>query len=386
MLSLSLPFVRYLMVLLSLVLSNAYFVSITGWQLSSALWGCCSGILFAGLLIAAEKLWHRCNLRTFNLLVVGLLLGVLLGHGITSLIDAILAPAQLEAQSLGFAHLAIYLFSTYIAVTLVMRASEELYLSIPFVRLKSSTMQHKDIVLDASVLADSRIIDLASSGLLDQRLVVARFLLKEFHDQCDVADENIKNKARRSLEVIKKLEAMPSLGLRYSETDFPEIKDSHSKLVRLARFLDSHLITADINRVQQSSFDGVRIINIHVLSNSLKPLMQSGEILEIKINRTGKEPRQGVGYLEDGTMVVVNGGGDFIGEVIKAQVLSVKHTSSGRMIFSNAMQEIGRLEQQISSHLAQPDRNERMRVEREYTTSASGSGTGSGSHRDYFLV
>jgi uncharacterized protein YacL len=337
-------------------------------------------MLFAGLLVGGEWLWGRCNLRTFNLLVLGLLLGSLLGQGIVWLVDAVLAPAQLEAHILGVVHLGLYLCSTYMAVLLVMHASEELYLSIPFVRLKASTTQHKDILLDASVLADSRIIDLASSGLLDQRLVIARFLVKEFHDQCDQPDETIRSKARRALDVVKKLEAMPTLGMRYSETDFSEIKDPQGKLVRLARFLDAHLITADMNRVQQSSFEGVRIINIHSLSNSLKPLMQSGEILEIKINRTGKELRQGVGYLEDGTMVVVNGGGDFIGEVIKAQVLSVKHTSSGRMIFCNAMQEISRLEQQVS-HLQQADREKNR--EREYSSSSTGS---SGSHRDYFLV
>src|ERR1044072_7233269 len=103
--------------------------------------------------------------------------------------------------------------------------------------------------------------------------------------------------------------------------------------------MNTNIITSDINRIQQASIEGVRIINIHLLSNALKPLTQAGEFINIKIQRYGKEPRQGVGYLDDGTMVVVNGGAEFIGETIKAQVLSVKHTSSGRMIFCNAAEE-----------------------------------------------
>jgi len=148
-----------------------------------------------------------------------------------------------------------------------------------------------------------------------------------------------KAKARRSLDLIKKLEGLPSLDLRYVDTDFPEIKEPMTKLIRLARFMDTHIITSDINRIQQASIEGVRIINIHMLSNALKPITQAGESITIKIQRYGKEARQGVGYLEDGTMVVVNGGAEFIGETVKAYVLSVKHTSSGRMIFCNAAEE-----------------------------------------------
>jgi uncharacterized protein YacL len=141
------------------------------------------------------------------------------------------------------------------------------------------------------------------------------------------------------LENLKKLEELLSLEIRTSDTDFPEIKDSMGKLIRLARLLDANILTTDINRVQIAATEGVKIINLHALSNALKPLMQAGEKLKIKIQRYGKEPRQGVGYLDDGTMVVVNGGGDFIGENIDVYVLSVKHTASGRMIFCNTIEE-----------------------------------------------
>lgn len=222
---------------------------------------------------------------------------------------------------------------------MTLRSADEISISIPFIRFTPTVEKTKDILIDASALSDPRMIDLAASGLLDHRLIVPRFLLKELHEQEEAGDEMARAKARRALEVVKKLETLPELHLRYHDMDFPEIKEAQAKMLRLARLLDANVLTADSQRIQTPSLEGVRIINIHSLSNAIKPLMQKGEFLKIKIQRYGKEDRQGVGYLEDGTMVVVNGGGDFIGETIKARVLSVKHTTSGRIIFCNVSEE-----------------------------------------------
>lgn len=143
-------------------------------------------------------------------------------------------------------------------------------------------------------------------------------------------------KAKRCLESIKRLEAMPSLELKILDHDYPEIKELAGKMIKLARTLDMNLLTADSSKIQQAEVQGVRFVNLNFLANALKPLNQSGEWLDIKIQRLGKEPTQGVGYLEDGTMVVVNGGADFIGQTIRCQVLSVKHSGTGRLIFCNA--------------------------------------------------
>lgn len=152
-------------------------------------------------------------------------------------------------------------------------------------------------------------------------------------------DDPQKTKARKCLETLKKLEGIPSLGMQYIDIDFPDVKDITNKLLRVARKTDSHILTLDINRIQIPVPDSVRIINLNTLSSALKPSMQTGEVIKIKIQRFGKEPKQGVGYLEDGTMVVVNGAGNCIGEIIDAQVLSVKHTNSGRLVFCNAYEE-----------------------------------------------
>ena len=266
-----------------------------------------------------------------------------MGLALVLIFDAILEISRisivLQPQTLEIIKIALFLFGTYLGTIMTLRASDELYVSIPFVKFSPTTEKKKDLIIDSSVLADARIIDVSTTGLLDHQLVIPRFIIKELYALAEIGDEFSKAKARRCLEVIKKLEAIPELELRFNDTDFPDVKEPQGKLIRLARLLDANLLTADISRIQMASIEGIRVVNIHTLSNALKPLMQAGEFIKIKVQRYGKEPRQGVGYLDDGTMVVVNGGGNYIGETIDAKVLSVKHTTSGRMIFCNAIDE-----------------------------------------------
>ncbi len=205
----------------------------------------------------------------------------------------------------------------------------------PFVKFSPTDQKTKKIIIDLTSLSDGRLIDLAASGLVDDRLIMPRFLLKELHSQEKSPDESIRNQARIGLTTLNKLETLENLQLQYHDHDFQDEKNPHNKVIRLARFLGADMLSGDIGLLHQQSISEVRMINLHQLSNALKPLMQRGEYLDIKVQRGGKEECQGVGYLEDGTMVVINGGGDFIGETIKSRVLSVKHSSTGRMIFCN---------------------------------------------------
>lgn len=300
--------------------------------------GVLGGLAVTGIFVGLDLLLKRVNLKAFNTATLGLFFGFLMAQAILFILAAMIGNDSYYYVSLPV-KFAIYLTCTYLGLIITARTAEEIHASIPFIQFQQVGHKKKDILVDLSILTDPRIIDLASSGLLDHHLLVPRYAIKELHTQAESTDETIKNRARRSLEVLKKLEDLTTLDLRFVETDFQEIKDPMAKLIRLARFLDTHIITSDINRIQQSSIEGVRIININMLSRALQPIAQAGEHISIKIQRYGKEPRQGVGYLEDGTMVVVNGGAEFIGETIKAQVLSVKHTSSGRMIFCNAAEE-----------------------------------------------
>ncbi|MES2273796.1 MAG: TRAM domain-containing protein [Chlamydiota bacterium] len=340
----ALAFMRVFFMILSIFFLTTYMLSGQGgYSLPNLLLGVGLGAVVGFALIGFDLLFKRFNLRSFNIATIGLLIGYLMGQALVLILSAILVISSvsihLEPQTLEILKIVLFLFGVYLGTLMTLRAADEFYVSIPFVKFTPTTHKKKDLILDSSVLSDARIIDLAASGLLDHHLVLPRFLIKDLYAQAEVSDETVKTKAKRSLEVIKKLEAIPEVELRYNDTDFPEVKDPMSKLIRLARLVDANILTADMSRAQTPSIEGVRIINIHSLSNALKPLMQAGEYIKIKIQRYGKEPRQGVGYLDDGTMVVVNGGGEYIGEIIEAQVLSVKHTTSGRMIFCNALDE-----------------------------------------------
>lgn len=196
-------------------------------------------------------------------------------------------------------------------------------LSLRLFKLPISSAESQVLLLDSFALSDPRLLDFAATGLLDKRLLLPRFIVKEL--------------PKGVLEVVKKLESLPELDLRFHERDFPEIKEPSDKLLHLAHLLNAPILTADQNR-SPSGAKGIRFINLHALSSTLKPLMQRGESLRIKIQRPGKEEGQGIGYLEDGTMIVVNGGGEYLGEVIEVSVLSIKHTAAGRMIFCNVLE------------------------------------------------
>jgi uncharacterized protein YacL len=314
------------------------------------LMGAIGGLLFSLFVLAVEKAFEKANFKSFNIATLGIFCGFLMGEAIMLVFNssALHMPPEISA----FFRIGTFLFAIYFGMTLAIKAAEQISISFPFLSKGSKGQKKKDLVLDCSILLDSRIIDLASSGLLDNHLIVPRFAVKELQLQAETGDDTNKAKARRALEVLKKLEAMPALEMQFNETDFSDLKDQMAKLLKLARTVDANVITSDINRIQQASVEGVKIINIHMLSNALKPITQAGESINIKIQRYGKEARQGVGYLDDGTMVVVNGGAEFIGETIRAQVLSVKHTSSGRMIFCNAMDESLMTEQEIEQSVA----------------------------------
>jgi uncharacterized protein YacL len=295
------------------------------------------GLAVTLLCIGLENLCRSHHLHKLLVALLGIALGT------------VIATSVIEVVSLTFGELPpsatipirgiIALVSILLSFLFIQRSADEFAISIPFVRFKPLAEKSKEILIDGSILQDSRLIDLSNSGILDRRLVLPRFVLKDIQQQIESPDENIRYRAKKALETVKRLESNADLQLTIVDTDFPETHDQQTKLIRLAKYLGANIFTADINRVQQAQYDGLRVINIHSLSNALKPLTQNGETISIKIQRYGKEPLQGVGYLDDGTMVVVNGASKDLDKTIRAQVLSVKHTSSGRMIFCNAVED-----------------------------------------------
>ncbi len=331
-------FFRIFFVLLSVIFVTAFAIGrVSHPTVWTYLWGGAVGVIIGAILIGCDLFFKRFSLRSFNITMVGLFFGYLMGLALLLIFDAILDISGTHPTHLfvEIVKIFIFLFGTYLGVMMTLRASDELYVSLPFIKFTPTAKQKNEFLLDLSALNDPRIIDLATSGLLDNRLVIPRFLLRELQQQEEDPDEITAAKAKRALETIQKLETLPELHLHYQDTDFPEIKEISGKVLRLARLIDADILTSEISRIQRPQVEGVKTINLHALAHALKPLMQQGESLKIKIQRHGKEELQGVGYLEDGTMVVINGGGEFVGETVSTRVLSVKHTASGRIIFCN---------------------------------------------------
>ncbi len=189
-------------------------------------------------------------------------------------------------------------------------------------------------ILDTSVIIDGRITDICYSGFLEGELVVPRFVLDELQSVADSEDPLKRNRGRRGLDVLNALQRQDRVEVRIEELDFPELSGVDTKLVALAKSLNQPVMTNDYNLNKIAELQGVRVLNINELANSLKPVVLPGEAVALTVLKEGKEPGQGVGYLDDGTMVVVEGGKKLIGQDVEARVTSILQTPAGRMVFA----------------------------------------------------
>lgn len=202
----------------------------------------------------------------------------------------------------------------------------------------SSEEQRKAVdarILDTSAIVDGRIADICYTGFLEGQLVVPRFVLDELQAVADSEDPLKRNRGRRGLEVLNDLQRQEYVEVRIEERDFPELSGVDTKLVALAKALNLPIMTTDFNLNKIAELQGVRVLNVNELANSLKPVVLPGETLTLTLIREGKEPGQGVGYLDDGTMVVVEGGKKYIGKEVRTVVTSTLQTAAGRMIFAS---------------------------------------------------
>ena len=188
-------------------------------------------------------------------------------------------------------------------------------------------------VLDTSVIIDGRIADICETGFMDGTLVIPQFVLKELQLVADSSDSMKRNRGRRGLDILQKIQKMAGVDVTISDMDFPDVREVDLKLIELARTLQGKIVTNDFNLNKVAQLRGVEVLNINELANSLKPVVLPGEIMKVFILKEGKEYNQGVAYLDDGTMVVVDNARKMIGKTIDVVVTSVLQTTAGKMIF-----------------------------------------------------
>lgn len=197
-------------------------------------------------------------------------------------------------------------------------------------------------VLDTSVIIDGRIFDLCQTGFIEGTLIIPAFVLQELRHIADSSDNLKRNRGRRGLDILNKIQKeLKEVDVQVTEKDFPQIAEVDSKLLKLAQELNGKVITNDYNLNKVAEFQGVPVLNINELANAIKPVVLPGEEMRIQIVKDGKESGQGVAYLDDGTMIVVEGGRKFIGETKDVVVTSVLQTAAGRMIFAKQKEALG---------------------------------------------
>ena len=198
---------------------------------------------------------------------------------------------------------------------------------------RDSSRLHQYKVLDTSVIIDGRIADICETGFLEGTLVVPQFVLRELQQVADSSDSLKRNRGRRGLDILQKIQKMAHVQVQIVETDFPEVREVDLKLIELARRMSGKIVTNDFNLNKVAQLRGVPVLNINELANSLKPVVLPGEVMRVFIIKEGKEAGQGVGYLDDGTMVVVDQAKRALGKTIEVSVTSVLQTTAGKMIF-----------------------------------------------------
>jgi uncharacterized protein YacL len=297
----------------------------------SGVFGMAMGFGFGGLLIAVDEMLKGFSLRAFSATTFGLLLGTV----VALLVDRSGLFDNADSQQRWLIRLGLFLSFGYIGIILAIRSNKEDFsLIIPYVRFSPQNKPDNLLLLDTSVIIDGRIADLIEAHFLEGLIVVPRFVLKELQQVADSADAIKRARGRRGLEMLNRIQRNTTMEVRIHDGDFPEEKDVDAKLVRLARNLNARLYTNDYNLAKVAELQQVSCLNLHEVAKCLKVILLPGEILQLKIAREGKDKGQGLGYLPDGTMVVVTNGQPHIGRQVEVQVQSLLQTGAGIIVFA----------------------------------------------------
>ncbi|MGB7174429.1 MAG: PIN domain-containing protein [Candidatus Acidiferrales bacterium] len=296
----------------------------------SSLFGSIVGLAFAIAVIFFELRLRRASLRRLIGAVIGSILGIL-GAYLTTLV---LAHTSMPESTRSFISLAVFLVMAYIGLIVGANKGDMLNLQALgglFGTERGTRQVYK--ILDTSVIIDGRVADIAEAHFIDGTIIIPQFVLHELQMVADSADPLRRQRGRRGLEVLQRVQKMPHLDVQIAEDDFANIAEVDLKLIELAKRYDAKIITNDFNLNKVATLQGIEILNVNQLANALKPVVLPGEIMRVFILREGKEYNQGVAYLDDGTMVVVDGARKMINKTIDISVTSVHQTTAGKMIF-----------------------------------------------------
>jgi len=297
--------------------------------------GAGGALVLSVIIIFIESRIRKAHFRIFWSSVVGTLAGVFLGWVLGSIYKTI---AHNDSTSL-FVRIFFLIIMPYIGFIVGSQKPEWLDPSSFFSFLKEKNIGGTYKILDTSVIIDGRIADICDTAFVEGSLVIPQFVLKELQLVADSTDALKRQRGRRGLDVLDRLQKSSQVSVVISETDFPDAKDVDSKIIEFAKQLDAKIVTNDFNLNKVAQLQGISVLNINELANALKPVVLPGETMRVFILKEGKEKDQGIAYLDDGTMVVVDNSRKMIGQNIDITVTSVLQTTVGKMIFGRYNQE-----------------------------------------------
>ena len=299
--------------------------------------GVFAAILVTGVLaISIDVLVRNKQITTVSAVYFGLLLGLGLGALFSAALEPLFRYYHLSERMIQLLRLLLAVACCYVSVSTLYQTKDEFRFIIPYVEFSKQLKGARPLVLDTSVIIDGRIADICDTRIIDTKLIVPRFVLQELQRIADSADKLKRNRGRRGLDMLKRMQTNNKVELVLHEGNLPELRETNKvdeRLVLLARALGARVVTNDYNLNKIAQLQGVEVINLNELANSLKSVALPGEVMSVKLVKPGDQVGQGVGYLEDGTMVVVEQGRGAIGQEVTITVTSVLQTPAGRMIF-----------------------------------------------------
>jgi uncharacterized protein YacL len=299
---------------------------------SAPLWGGIGGGLIAAAVIIVEIGIRRASGKG----IVGGIIGLVTAFCLTYLIVTISIPPIWRQSDL---YPLIYILTGYLGIMVGVWKGKEFNPANWRILSKTGPRGELPKILDTSVIIDGRIADVCETGFLEGPFIIPQFILSELQHIADSPDPLKRNRGRRGLDILNRIQKQSDLEVKISDQDFPTIKEVDAKLIELAKRINGRIITNDFNLNKVAELLGLTVLNINLLSNALKPVVLPGEAIHIQILKEGKEPGQGVAYLDDGTMVVVEEGRKIIGKELDVVVTSVLQTTAGRMIFARPKDE-----------------------------------------------
>lgn len=321
----TLIFIRIFFIIISVIL---------GYQIGSinnmGILGMIIGLVASSLIIFVEAAMRRVSLKGLSSVVFGLILGILMAKLISDIFSIL--PLGVVVSSL--LRVILTLVFSYLGAVMAIRGKDEFNIIIPYIRFRRQDVREEMIIIDTSAIIDGRIVDIYKTRFFEARLLVPRFVLRELQHIADSSDPIKRQRGRRGLEMLQAMQKDASLDIRIHEEDISNTEEVDARLVRLAKVLEAKIFTTDFNLNRIAALQGVKVLNINELANALKPVVFPGEVMEVRLLKEGKEFNQGVAYLDDGTMIVVEDARKLIGQLVKVSVTSVLQTQAGRMIFA----------------------------------------------------